>query len=217
VGARAIQTRLFSQTALLLAILLANGACSKLPEAEQAASLNYAAVCENITIEAYRQNCERNVKEMESRREELRKQLPPPEAYLRSEDQERARQLDPDNFPCSFIQHDGGHPAVAALPTDECVRMLPRQRYSGVWINEFEGSQFYPDRVTYPKTRDTTIWLDVENVALGGLDPDGRGYLVVFEGRRTMHPGLYGHLGSARHELIVDEVVSVRPLAAPAR
>jgi hypothetical protein len=87
--------------------------------------------------------------------------------------------------------------------------MLPRQRYRGVWINEFEGSRFYPGRSTVPTSRDEAhIWLEVEHSSLAGLVPDGRAFLLEIEGRRTMYPGPFGHLGGADHELIVDRVIS---------
>lgn len=144
-------------------------------------------------------------------------ELPPPEAYLRTEDQEKARCYRLDHMPCTVESVENGITIISGLPIDECYRMLPRQRYSGVWVNEFEGSRFYPGRSTRPDARDEArIWLDVQRVnprAVYGL-----AYQVEFEGRRTMYPGPFGHLGSADHELIVDRVISIAPIdERPAR
>lgn len=142
--------------------------------------------------------------------------LPPPEAYLRPEDQERARWYDPNDMPCTIVSERNGYKYVEGTPLDECYRMLPPQRYQGVWVNEFEGSRFYPDWRTVPASRDEArIWLDVERVGLRDLEPNGQAYLVEFEGRRTMYPGLFGHLGEAEHELIADRIISIRKVGPP--
>lgn len=138
-------------------------------------------------------------------------ELPPPEAYLRPEDQEKARCYRLDDLPCTVERVENGITTISGPPTDECYRMLPRQRYSGVWVNEFEGSRFYPGRSTRPDNRDEVrIWLDVERVNPATVY--GLAYQIEFEGRRTMYPGPTGHLGSADHELIVDRMISITPI-----
>jgi hypothetical protein len=88
--------------------------------------------------------------------------------------------------------------------------MTPRQRYQGVWINEFEGSHFYIDRRHPPASREAPCaWLDADQVDFDRPAFHGGSYLLEIEGRRTVHPGLYGHLGSCEHELIVDRVISI--------
>jgi hypothetical protein len=111
------------------------------------------------------------------------------------------------------VSVENGHQYVSGPPTDECYRMLPRQRYRGVWVNEFEGSRFYPGQSNVHAARDEArIWLDVERVSLGDLEANGQAYLLEIEGRRTMLPGPFGHMGSADHELIVDRVISAAPI-----
>jgi hypothetical protein len=136
---------------------------------------------------------------------------PPPEAYLRSEDQDRARRGDIDDYPCTIRKEENGTIYIEGLPRDECVHMTPRQRYRGVWVNEFEGSHFYIDQRHPPASPEAPCaWLDVERVEFERPAFNGGSYLLEIEGRRTVHPGLYGHLGSCEHELIVDRVISMK-------
>jgi hypothetical protein len=39
-------------------------------------------------------------------------------------------------------------------------------------------------------------------------------YDVEFIGRLTAKRGHYGHMGASDHELIIDRVISIRPLSA---
>lgn len=144
--------------------------------------------------------------------------LPPPEAYVRAEDQERARRMDLHDLPCTFTTKDNGYEVVQSLPTDQCYRMLGRQRYQGLWRNDFEGSMFCaaPAQECSYETPGETIWLSIaehlpqsHQLGRGGL------YSVSFEGRRTAYRGMYGHLGMSGHEIIVDRMISMRELEPP--
>lgn len=144
--------------------------------------------------------------------EEARR-YPPPEAYLRPEDQERARHYDINDMPCAT--ESGNY--ISELPTDQCVRMTPTQRFEGLWRNDFEGSRFCPApaRTCSFDTQGTRIWLDmVASLPQHGWRPGGL-YAVTFVGRRTLFPGRYGHMGLDQHEVIVDQFVSVRELERP--
>ena len=133
----------------------------------------------------------------------------PPEAYLHKEDQERARRKSRlSEIPCSRTRIEDGISVESWLPTDQCVRMLPRQRFRGVWFNRFEVSAFWPDRVRIPQ-EEPPLWLDFHRSSLSNAEGE-RAYLLDFEGRRTMYPGSYGY-GDYEHEIIVDRVISVRP------
>jgi hypothetical protein len=132
--------------------------------------------------------------------------MPPPEAYLREEDRERARTHRPGEVPCSRRRMDEGVWVSSSLPIDECVRMLPRQRFRGVWFNRFEVSVFWPDRSSIPD-RERPMWLDVQRTPLRQARGE-RAYFLDFEGRRTMYEGSYGY-GDYRHAILVDRVISI--------
>jgi hypothetical protein len=135
----------------------------------------------------------------------------PPQAFLQREDQERARRNRPGELPCSRTRVENGETVESMLPTDECVRMLPRQRFKGIWFNRFEASVFWPDRISIPD-REPPFWLSVQDSSLAAAEGE-RAYLLEFEGRRTMYPGSYGY-GDYEHEIIVDRVISAQPVAA---
>ena len=46
---------------------------------------------------------------------------------------------------------------------------------------------------------------------------EGRGglYAVSFVGRRTLYPGLHGHLRLSDHEVIVDRFIAIREVEPP--
>jgi hypothetical protein len=92
---------------------------------------------------------------------------PPPEVYVRHEDQDRARLL---QMPCTTADVGSGcyrsdgrlirespcsyhidARTLGSLPTDQCYKMQRPRRYRGIWINEFEGQQFIPEGVTLPE------------------------------------------------------------------
>jgi len=87
----------------------------------------------------------------------------------------------------------------------------------GVWIDEFEGSQFFPN-VMRPPAHDVRprIWLDTERVRIKhgyeNKGRNGRAVLVEFIGRRTKYRGWSGHFGMFDYEIIVDRVISMREL-----
>jgi hypothetical protein len=143
--------------------------------------------------------------------------LPPPEAYLHASDQARARRKDPNDLPCTKYGVDG-HNTVSSVPTDQCYKMLPATRMRGIWIDAFEGSQFYPDRSTLPSNRDRArpmFWLELERGQLPRqfrLRANRRVMLVEFIGRRTKYRAPSGHFGMFDYEIIVDRVISAREL-----
>ena len=121
--------------------------------------------------------------------------------------------------PCNEWIEDERGGYYARIPTDECYKMLPPQRWKGLWRNAFEGSQFCPapakecQHVPPALRSEPYIWLNssyswpaearkrVEDEAV---------YEIEFIGRRTMYQGRYGHLGGADHEVIVDRLISLR-------
>lgn len=143
---------------------------------------------------------------------------PPPSAYLRLQDRITVA-LGWGETTC-YVETDRGFEGFVG--TDKCYRMTEPRRMRGVWIDEFEGSRFVPGArsVAEAERAEPQIWLDVETKRIAGLfDPDGpsfdaRAFEVDFVGRRTLVAGQYGHLGGSDHTMIMDRLISARPLKA---
>ena len=112
----------------------------------------------------------------------------------------------------------GGIDAISSLPVDECFKMAPPERFRGIWRNDFEGSEFCPEPATecdYDAPGDD-IWLSHSKTLKAQPVPhagDGRLYQIEFMGRLTAKRGHFGHFGVFDREVIVDRVISLRPLA----
>lgn len=107
---------------------------------------------------------------------------------------------------------------VVAMPeTDQCFKMMPQQRWTGVWAVGFEFSRFCPapaSSCSYDAPG-AAIWLTtrgtisvVRNDRIGQIGPL-RFFSVDFIGRKTSQPGAYGHMGGSSQEIVVDRVISV--------
>src|SRR4051812_8741902 len=108
------------------------------------------------------------------------------------------------------------------IGTTRCYRFGPPRRMRGVWRSEFEGSEFFPGRTTPPGENERSgIWLSVEeNATVEALghkrgEPWPRLLLLDFVGRQTLYPGAYGHMGMSRDYVVIDRLVSARPLSQP--
>jgi hypothetical protein len=170
---------------------------------------------------------------------------PKPEMFNRAEDRMRAQLLGTPcteadlgrgcrrvgdrlirDYPCSIYDDPR---FISSLPTDHCYKMGEPQRFSGVWIDEFEGQEFIPDGVALPELpqdrrspefmkkyrelRAASIWLDVDRAGLGYDFNNGtRRVHVQFIGRKAVYPWNYGHMGAWRNYIIVDRVISHRKL-----
>jgi len=136
---------------------------------------------------------------------------PPPEAYVDPVDRQIARTrvgVPGRPVPCGREEIENGVKMVIGQPTDQCFRMLPAQRWRGLWRNDFEGSQFCPEPATTCgfDTPGDRIWLSFRPERR----MDRKLYRVEFVGRRTMYKGAYGHMGASDHEIIVDRMIAVR-------
>src|SRR5688500_21141 len=128
----------------------------------------------------------------------------PPEAYLDPGDQQIARTgvgVPGRPVPCGREERHTGVTlkVVVGAPTEQCFKMLPAQRFRGLWRNDFEGSQFCPApavKCEYAMPGEA-IWLSERP----NRWPDGKLYLVDFVGRKTMYKGAYGHMGAFDHEI----------------
>lgn len=139
---------------------------------------------------------------------------PPPEAYLDPVDRRIAETgvgVPGRPYPCT--RQKAGSNVVVHLPTEQCVKMLPAERWRGLWRDDFEGSRFCPAPATTcdGRTAGDRIWLN------GGMDDAAGGgvYAVEFIGRRTMYEGAYGHMGMSDHEIVVDRFISIDVVEAP--
>ena len=116
---------------------------------------------------------------------------------------------------CLTLARFGG---IEAIPdeVDQCFEMTAPKRWQGLWLPLSEGSRFCP----FPATQCTSdtlgpfIWLDTERLRSSlpqGKLFDDHAYYVVFVGRRTLHAGMYGHLGMSPYEMVVDKLISISP------
>ena len=136
----------------------------------------------------------------------------PPEAYLDPIDQQIARSgvgLPDRPSPCASARRNGVGKltAISKLPPERCVRMTQPQRWSALWKDEFEGSQFCPKPATNCP-QDGRIWLS----GLRAGSPGGL-YAVEFIGRQTIDKGAYGHFGLSDHYILVDQLISMKRLS----
>lgn len=119
---------------------------------------------------------------------------------------------------CAARLRSGGLQAMDSLPLHDCFVSTPRRRWRGLWRDDFEGSRFCPAPAAEcsHRTGGEEIWL---NVPEGSVPWRGQGigglYAVEFIGRRTIHPGLFGHLGMFSHEMTVERMISIREIEPP--
>jgi hypothetical protein len=111
---------------------------------------------------------------------------------------------------------------VEAMPkAEECFRFSKSQRMQGLWRNQFEGSEFCESsdrRCPDPKTAadpESFIWLELELPAGYEDTPPGGLYAIDFVGRRSLGGGMFGHFGVAKHEVLVDRLLSIKLVEAP--
>lgn len=116
--------------------------------------------------------------------------------------------------PCFRKEQTPDGDVQAFIGSKECFRFNPPERMRGIWLDEFEGSEFLPHAtaspVVWPYSPDA-IWLEFtrpEPLLTGGQ----QAYAIEFVGRRATYPGNYGHLGASRHLIIVDELLSAKPV-----
>ena len=145
----------------------------------------------------------------------------PPSAYKHGRDQFFAvvpgTMFDDDFYPC-FRGADG---QPTRLSDEECYRFNAPERMRGVWANGFEEGSFYPNRTRPPGETQSDLWLELlwtstipkGQERLFNFETGKTNYILLdFVGRRTSVAGSYGHLGLAKHLIIVDRVVSAKKL-----
>ncbi len=113
----------------------------------------------------------------------------------------------------SKVQYGG----LEAWPaTQDCYEMTMPRRWKGVWRDYFEGQQFLPKLPNSRSLdRSVNIWIYFsQGVRPIPPTPTRRSYTIDFVGRRTVHRGDFGYHGMWEHEMIVDKVLSLKPLGA---
>jgi hypothetical protein len=143
-----------------------------------------------------------------------------PEAYLRPEDQAKAAKLRSGfsaPIPCAYDAVELGTPVIKSLPTDQCFKMTKPQEWKGLWRNDFEGSRFCPEpaRECTDQTKGDPIWLTFPKPPENEMQGRGGLYVVDIIGRRTLYPGMQGHMGMSKYEMIVDRVISMKEVEPP--
>lgn len=137
----------------------------------------------------------------------------PAEAYVDPIDQQIARTgkgIPGRPFPCAYEEMRNGVDTIESQPTGICVKMLPQQRFRGLWYHPMEGSLFCPEparECTRAKPGED-IWLE-KGPGSGG---HGELYKVDFIGRRTMYKGGYGF---SDYVVIMDEVITMELMKDP--
>ncbi|WP_332785682.1 hypothetical protein [Sphingomonas sp. PB1R3] len=130
-------------------------------------------------------------------------------------------------YPCANHETINGIDVLAAIPTDECYKMLPPRRFRGIWLSEFEGSRFFEGETNAnavvaklrAERRDRRFgdeeWLSWKTKpnSIQPLDSEQpRLMLLDFIGRRTAYRGEYGHMGASDSEIIVDSLIAAKAI-----
>jgi hypothetical protein len=102
---------------------------------------------------------------------------------------------------------------------------IPHTKMQGVWVIGLEESVFVEnatERVQLKRSFQNAVWLDVDtakaiNRAGFALDGNERQFLVSFVGRKSTRHGLYGHHGMYEKGVVLDKLLSIRPLDTKAQ
>lgn len=103
------------------------------------------------------------------------------------------------------------------------------QRFSGVWLYQFEGSTFLEDATQVPRERpsyNASDWLryspDLRQLVIGNSGFDRnlgcypvQPFLITFLGQRSTDVLERGHLGAWRSGITVDKTLRVERLGPP--
>lgn len=119
---------------------------------------------------------------------------------------------------CLKKMRTGEFGAFEWMDNPDCFDMLPRQRWSGLWNTGWEWTNFCPKPAKECGTASEhgDIWLELAGERSGARSPPPDGlYQIEFVGRRTKAPGHFGHLDQYDHMMIVDRMISIRPVQVP--
>ncbi|MES2337457.1 MAG: hypothetical protein V4537_05095 [Pseudomonadota bacterium] len=107
---------------------------------------------------------------------------------------------------------------------ERCYVLTSSRRYRGVWLTDFEASQFIPGASIAPASWRFTP--DAIELSIGRssnpllvktmADSPRRAYRVEFIGTEIAYPGR-NRFGVLQRRVLVDQLISARPLTAPTR
>ena len=117
---------------------------------------------------------------------------------------------------CLQLLRMEGVDTEAALSTERCFGMEPAKRWTGLWRNEFEDSQFCAAPAkTCPGEQPGNRQQDYVRLSWPNAPSPGGLYAVEFIGRRSMSSGWYGRKAPNYREMIVDKIISIKELEPP--
>ena len=118
---------------------------------------------------------------------------------------------------CWRLLHRYGEDAFPRK-VDQCFTMMPAQRWRGIWEDYHEGQQFCAAGTYCSDDFDRPlVWITFADGVRPTRSPTERSYVVELIGRRTLRPGLHGHFGVFKHEIVVDRLISITPAPAGSR
>jgi hypothetical protein len=136
----------------------------------------------------------------------------PPDAYVDPIDQQIARTgkgIPGRPVPCGY-ERDGGR-VIESQPTSICYKMLPEQRWRGLWMSGQESSIFCPEPAQTCNSKTPGVaYLEDEP----GRPGYGSVYRVDFIGRRTMYRGNYDGVGMIDQIIVFDRAISIELIEA---
>ena len=138
----------------------------------------------------------------------------PPEAYRDPIDQQIARTgkgVPGRPSPCAYEEVRNGVDVIEMQPTGVCYKMLPQQRWRGLWVSGHESSLFCPAPAPTCDMK-TPGAARLENGP--GRSGYGSVYRVDFVGRRTMYRGNYDGLGMIDQIILMDRAISIELIKA---
>lgn len=129
-------------------------------------------------------------------------------------------------YPCASRQKESGIEVIVGVPVDQCFKMLPAERFRGIWLDQFEGSTFFEGasdaetvkaelrrRMATPTADGEWLgWDDANRAVSLPRSSNARLIAIDFIGRRTAYRGRYGHMGMSNSEVVVDRMISARPI-----
>jgi hypothetical protein len=122
---------------------------------------------------------------------------------------------------CGHSVVEGGIEVIEPIPAEQCYRFGPRMRMRGLWLCEFEGSEFVqnavepPDSSTFYPNGTWLAWTQRAGIPCRPYYPypkEPTVFAIDFVGRLSAYPGRYGHLGGSRNLVLVDKLLSIRRL-----
>lgn len=97
----------------------------------------------------------------------------------------------------------------------DCYRFDPPAPMRGLWSTHFEESRFISATEPVPEDENAfatnKTWLEVLSSNLPKRVDSGD-YEIEFVGRRTTVAGRYGQMGESKYLVVVDKLISIRPV-----